>query len=51
MGMPTRLSGLRMERAVFPKLVEHSLTNFNADPKREFAREPGMLEEVLAAAW
>ena len=50
-GMPIRLSELNIDRAVFPRLVEHSLTNFNADPKREFAKEPGMLAEVLDAAW
>jgi hypothetical protein len=32
-------------------VLELSLTNFNADPKREFVRERGTLEEVLAAAW
>jgi alcohol dehydrogenase class IV len=50
-GMPTRLAELKIDRAVFPRLVEHSLTNFNADPKREFSREPDMLMQVLEAAW
>jgi alcohol dehydrogenase class IV len=50
-GMPTRLSQLDIDRAVFPRLVDHSLTNFNADPKREFVRERRTLEELLAAAW
>ena len=50
-GMPTRLSELKIDRAVFPRLIEHSLRNFNADPKREFAREPEMLMQVLDAAW
>src|SRR5262249_50244955 len=50
-GMPIRLSQLDIDRAVFPRLVEHSLTNFNADPKREFRREGEMLTEVLEAAW
>jgi alcohol dehydrogenase class IV len=50
-GMPTRLSEVKIDRAVFPKLIEHSLRNFNADPKREFSRDPGMLAEVLEAAW
>ena len=50
-GMPTRLSEVKIDRAVFPRLIEHSLRNFNADPKREFSREPGMLAEVLDAAW
>ena len=50
-GMPTRLSEVKIDRAVFPKLIEHSLRNFNADPKREFSREPEMLMQVLEAAW
>ena len=50
-GMPTRLSELNIDRAAFPRLVEHSLTNFNADPKREFVRESGTLKEILEAAW
>ncbi len=50
-GMPIRLSELNIDRAVFSRLVEHSLTNFNADPRREFARESETLAEVLEAAW
>ncbi len=50
-GMPTRLSEVNIDRAVFPRLIEHSLRNFNADPKREFSREPETLAEVLEAAW
>jgi len=49
--MPTRLSGLDIERARLPLVLEHSLTNFNADPRRDFVKERGTLEEVLAAAW
>jgi alcohol dehydrogenase class IV len=49
--MPTRLSELKIDRTVFPRLIEHSLTNFNADPKREFRREREMLAEVLESAW
>ena len=49
--MPTRLSELKVDRAVFARLIEHSLKNFNADPKREFSREPEMLMQVLEAAW
>ena len=51
MGMPTRLSQLGIDRGAFPRLVEHSLANFNADPKRDFVREPETLAEVLDAAW
>ncbi|MCC7484056.1 MAG: iron-containing alcohol dehydrogenase [Burkholderiales bacterium] len=50
-GMPVRLSALGVDRAILPRLVEHALRNFNADPKREFSREPGMLAETLEAAW
>ena len=50
-GMPTRLAELKIDRAELPRVIEHSLTNFNADPKREFVRERATLEEVLAAAW
>ena len=49
--MPTRLSGLSIESAKLPQVLEHSLKNFNADPKRDFVRERGTLEEALAAAW
>jgi alcohol dehydrogenase class IV len=51
LGMPTRLSELRIARERLPQVLELSLANFNADPKREFLRERGLLEEVLAAAW
>ena len=51
LGMPTRLSELGIARERLPQVLELSLANFNADPKREFVRERGMLEEVLAEAW
>ncbi|MGH8661317.1 MAG: iron-containing alcohol dehydrogenase family protein [Burkholderiales bacterium] len=51
LGMPTRLAELGIARDRLPQVLEHSLTNFNADPKREFLRERAMLEEILAAAW
>jgi alcohol dehydrogenase class IV len=51
LGMPTRLSALNVDRALFPALVEHSSKNFNADPRREFVREPELLKGVLEAAW
>ena len=50
-GMAVRLSALDIDRAVFTRLIEHSLRNFNADPGRDFAREPEMLMRVLEAAW
>jgi alcohol dehydrogenase class IV len=51
LGMPLRLAELGIERGRLPQVLEISLRNFNADPKREFARERGTLEEVLMAAW
>ena len=51
LGMPTRLSALGIARERLPEVLEHSLTNFNADPKREFVRERELLAEILEAAW
>jgi alcohol dehydrogenase class IV len=51
LGMPTRLSALAVDRASLPRVIEHSLKNFNADPKREFMRERELLSHVLEAAW
>jgi alcohol dehydrogenase class IV len=50
-GMPVRVSELGIPRDSLPLIVERSLKNFNADPKREFVRERAALEEALAAAW
>jgi alcohol dehydrogenase class IV len=51
LGMPTRLSELGIAREGLPQVLELSLTNFNADPKREFRRERELLGEVLESAW
>jgi len=51
LGLPTRLSELDIARDRLPQVLEISLCNFNADPKREFVRERGTLEAVLQAAW
>jgi alcohol dehydrogenase class IV len=51
LGMPTRLAGLNIERGKLPLLLEHSLKNFNADPKRDFVKERELLAEILDAAW
>src|SRR4029078_9723441 len=51
LGMPPRLSGLNIERSRLPEVLEHSLRNFNADPKREFVRERELLTQILDAAW
>jgi alcohol dehydrogenase class IV len=51
LGMPTRLSELGIAREGLPQVLELSLTNFNADPRREFVRERVMLGKVLESAW
>jgi alcohol dehydrogenase class IV len=51
LGMPTRLSALGIAREKLPQVLELSLTNFNADPKREFVRERELLGEILQSAW
>lgn len=51
LGMPTRLADLGIPRERLPRVVEHSLRNFNADPEREFVRERSRLLDVLEAAW
>jgi len=51
LGMPVRLSQLGIARDKLPQVLEISLRNFNADPKRDFVRERGTLEEILDAAW
>jgi alcohol dehydrogenase class IV len=51
LGMATRVSGLGVERDRLPQVLELSLRNFNADPRREFVRERGTLKEILEAAW
>jgi alcohol dehydrogenase class IV len=51
LGMPTRLSELGIAREGLPRVLELSLKNFNADPKREFVRERELLGEILQSAW
>jgi alcohol dehydrogenase class IV len=50
-GMPVRLSQLAIPREGLGRILEHSLKNFNADPKREFVRERELLGRVLEGAW
>jgi alcohol dehydrogenase class IV len=50
-GMPVRVSALGIPRDSLPLLVESSLKNFNADPKREFVRERQMLLDLMEACW
>jgi alcohol dehydrogenase class IV len=49
--MPVRLAQLNIPRDSLPRIVERSLKNFNADPKREFVREREMLLETIESAW
>jgi hypothetical protein len=53
LSLPVRLSQLPVlvPRESLPLIVQDSLKNFNADPKREFQREVDLLNEVLDAAW
>ena len=50
-GSPTRVSELGIPRESFGTILEHSLKNFNADPKREFVRERELLWDVLQSTW
>jgi len=49
--MPVRVGALGIPREGLPRIVENSLKNFNADPKREFVREREMLLELIDACW
>jgi len=51
LGMPLRLSQLGIPHASLAIVLDHSLKNFNSDPKREFLRERAVLERALQAAW
>jgi len=50
-GTPTRLSQLDIPQESLPIILERSLKNFNADPKREFVRERDLLRNVLDSTW
>ena len=50
LGLPTRLSELGIARERLPQVLELSLRNFNADPKRDFVRERDLLAEIRAQA-
>jgi len=51
LGMPTRLSELGIARERLPQVLELSLRNFNADPRRDFLRERDMLGALFDSAW
>jgi alcohol dehydrogenase class IV len=50
-GLATRVSQLGVPRESLPAILENSLKNFNADPRREFVRERDVLREVLESTW
>ena len=50
-GAPTRVSALNIPRDSLPQIVDNSLKNFNADPKREFVREREMLQALMQECW
>lgn len=50
-GMPVRLRELDIPRDSLETVLENSLKNFNADPRREFLRERDALMAALQAAW
>jgi hypothetical protein len=49
--MPVRLGELGIPRDSLGDVLEASLKNFNADPKREFLSESDALMAALEAAW
>lgn len=50
-GMPVKLRELNIPRDSLLTVLENSLKNFNADPKREFLHEQTALMAALEAAW
>lgn len=51
MGLPIRASQLGIPRESLATILERSLKNFNADPRREFVRERDLLWDVLQSTW
>jgi alcohol dehydrogenase class IV len=51
LGLPARLRDLQVPQEGLPALLEDSMKNFNADPKREFLQNRDELREVLSACW
>jgi len=49
-GMPVNLGALGIKPEHLPAILERSMKNFNADPKREFLRERDALQAALCAA-
>lgn len=51
LGLPVTLTQLGIPKDSAAPMLARALKNFNADPKREFAREEDWLSRVLAACW
>ena len=51
LGMPTRLRELRVPEDGLAAILEDSMKNFNADPKREFLHHRDALWGALRACW
>jgi hypothetical protein len=51
LGMPKNLTEINIPKSATPALLENSLKNFNADPKREFVKDRDTLKDVLDACW
>jgi len=51
LGMPTRLREQQVPREGLPLIVEDSMKNFNADPKREFLEHREELLKAIEASW
>ena len=51
LGMVGRLRDLQVPEAGLPLIVEDSMKNFNADPKREFLEHRDELHEVIRKSW
>ena len=50
-GMPVQLRELNIPHNSLAAILENSLKNFNADPRREFLREREAMMAALEAAW
>jgi alcohol dehydrogenase class IV len=51
MGMASRLRDLQVPQEGLAQIVEDSMKNFNADPKREFLEHKDELQEVIRKCW
>jgi hypothetical protein len=49
--MASRLRDLQVPQEGLAQIVEDSMKNFNADPKREFLEHKDELQEVIRKCW